>query len=163
MRQGWVVAVCLSPVGGIPKYRQVAIAVGPDGVIGDYHAGPWNRHKKRGEPEANWRQLTIVAQEILNELNDHFGLTLEPGALGENLTIEGLGDLADLQAGDQLIIGDVVLEVKAQNKPCSTLAVYHPELVKALYGRRGVCTIVRQGGLIRPGDRVNVNVQPRSV
>ncbi|MCX2726552.1 MOSC domain-containing protein [Thermomicrobium sp. 4228-Ro] len=154
--QGRVVAVCSSPQGGIPKYRRLEIEVGMDGVVGDYHAGPYNRHKKRGELEPNTRQLTIVAQEVLDDVNEELGIQLEPGFLGENLTVVGLGDLSDLEPGDLLIAGAVILEVTAQNKPCSTVAVYHPQLVKTLYGRRGVCAIVRRPGIIRPGDPVMV-------
>lgn len=160
-QQGRVVAVCSSPQGGVPKYRRLEIVVGPDGVIGDYHAGPYNRHKKRGEPEPNTRQLTIVAQEVLDDVNEELGIRLEPGFLGENLTVVGLGDLSDLEPGDLLIAGTVVLEVTAQNKPCSTVAVYHSQLVKLLHGRRGVCAIVRQPGVIRPGDRVSVQRRGR--
>ncbi|MCX7622520.1 MAG: MOSC domain-containing protein [Thermomicrobium sp.] len=155
-REGWVVAVCASPHGGVPKYRRLEIEVGPDGVVGDYHAGPVNRHKKRGEPEPNTRQVTVVAQEVLDDVNAELGIQLEPGFLGENLTVEGLGDLSDLEPGDLLIVGPVVLEITAQNKPCSTVAVYHPQIVKALHGRRGVCAIVRQPGTVRPGDCVRV-------
>ncbi len=155
-RKGRVVAVCSSPQGGVPKYRRLFIEVSPEGVIGDYHAGAYNRHKKRGEPEPNTRQLTIVAQEVLDDVNDELGIQLEPGFLGENLTVEGLGDLSDLAPGDRLIVGTVVLEITAQNQPCSTLAVYHPLLVKALHGRRGVCAVVREPGVVRPGDPVVV-------
>ncbi len=155
--RGRVVAVCSSPQGGVPKYRRLVIEVGPDGVVGDYHAGPVNRHKKRGDPEPNTRQLTIVAQEVLDEVNETLGIQLEPGFLGENLTVEGLGDLSDLEPGDRLLIGaSVVLEVTAQNKPCSTVGVYHPQLVKALYGRRGVCAVVLRTGIVQPGDPILV-------
>lgn len=153
-KSGRVVAVCSSPVGGVPKYRRLEIEVGPDGVVGDYHAGPFNRHKKRGEPEPNTRQITIVAQEVLDEMNELLDIQLEPGFLGENLTVVGLGDLSDLAPGDLLHVGSVILEVTAQNKPCNTVAVYHPQLVKTLYGRRGVCAVVRVPGTIRPGDVV---------
>ncbi len=154
---GRVVAVCSSPQGGVPKYRRLIIEVGPEGVVGDYHAGPVNRHKKHGDPEPNTRQLTIVAQEVLDEVNEMLGIQLAPGFLGENLTVEGLGDLSDLEPGDRLLVGEsVVLEVTAQNKPCSTVGVYHPHLVKALYGRRGVCAVVLRPGTVQPGDRIVV-------
>ncbi len=151
---GRVVAVCSSPNGGVPKYRRVEIEIGPYGVVGDYHAGPVNRHKKHGDPEPNTRQITIVAQEVLDDVNEQLGIQLEPGHLGENLTVVGLGDLSDLVPGDVLRVGTAVLEITAQNKPCSTVAVYHEQLVKELYGRRGVCAIVRQPGRVRPGDLV---------
>jgi MOSC domain-containing protein YiiM len=46
---------------------------------------------------------------------------LTPGTFGENLTIDGLAS-ADLQIGDRLAIGPVVLEVTAPRIPCHVLA-----------------------------------------
>lgn len=156
VKTGRVVAVCASPAGGVPKYPQLQVEVGPHGVVGDYHAGAFNRHKKKGEPEPNRRQLTIVAQEVLDEVNLLLGIQLKPGDLAENVTVWGLGDLSDLQPGDRLRLGPVLVEVTAQNQPCSTVAVYHPQLVKQLYGRRGVTAIVIEPGVLRPGDPVEL-------
>ena len=60
--QGNVEAVCLSSTGGVPKYSHRSIAIGNDGVEGDYHSGPTNRHKKSGPAEPNTRQITLVAK-----------------------------------------------------------------------------------------------------
>ena len=155
-RVGRVVGVCLRPTSGVPKYRQEAIVIGPDGVVGYYHAGPVNRHRKKGPPEPNHRQLTLVAQEVLDELNALLGTTLHAGSLGENITVEGLGDLSDLAPGTLLRVGSAILEVTGQNQPCKTIAVYHPHLVKLINGRRGVTAIVRQPGIARPNDQVMV-------
>lgn len=155
-RAGQVVAVCFSPQGGVPKYPRLEIQIGPHGVVGDYHAGPYNRHKKKGDPEPNRRQLTVVAQEVLDEMNLLLDIQLKPGDLGENVLVWGLGDLSDLQPGDRLRLGPVLAEITAQNQPCSTVAVYHPMLVKHLYGRRGVTAIVLQPGTVRPGDPVTL-------
>ncbi len=155
-RTGRVVAVCASPAGGVPKYPQLQVEIGPYGVVGDYHAGPYNRHQKKGEPQPNRRQLTIVAQEVLDEMNLLLDIQLKPGDLAENVLVWGLGDLSDLQPGDRLQLGPVLVEVTAQNQPCKTVAVYHPLLVKHLYGRRGVTAIVLEPGTLRPGDPVTV-------
>lgn len=154
---GRVVAVYLSARGGVPKEPQGSIPVGPQGVEGDYHAGAINKHKKKGDPEPNWRQVTLLAQEILEELNGRLGIQLKPGDLGENILVAGLGDLAQLQKGDWLHVGsNVVLEVTAQNRPCDTIRVYHPTLVEEITGRRGVTTVVVNTGIVRPGDACRV-------
>ncbi len=155
-RVGQVVAVCSSPASGVPKYPRLAVEVGPHGIVGDYHAGLHNRHKKTGEPEPNRRQLTIVAQEVLDEMNLLLDIQLKPGDLAENVLVWGLGDLSDLQPGDRLRLGPVLVEVTAQNQPCKTVAVYHPLLVKHLYGRRGVTAVVLEPGTLRPGDPVTL-------
>ena len=95
---GRVVAVCMSPNGGVPKYSQEAIVIGRQGVEGDYHSGPINRHKKTGPAEPNSRQITLVAHEVLEEMNVRLDTELKPGDLGENILVSGLGDLSHCQA-----------------------------------------------------------------
>lgn len=151
--QSTVVAVCSSPKGGVPKYPRESIVVGSQGVEGDYHSGPINRHKKSGPSEPNMRQVTLVAQEVLHELNLKLKTALKPGDLGENVLVSGLGDLSRLKKGDRLRLGDeVVLEVSAQNAPCDVIGVYHPELVQEITGKRGVAATVIDTGVVRPGD-----------
>ncbi len=153
MARGSVIAVCMSSTGGVPKYSQDSITIWNQGVEGDYHSGPINRHKKTGPPEPNSRQVTVVAQEVLEELNSGLGTELKPGDLGENVLISGLGDLSRLRRGDRLQLGvDVVLEVRAQNKPCEVIRAYHPTLVEEISGKRGVSAIVLNPGSVRPGD-----------
>ena len=150
---GRVVAVCMSPNGGVPKYAQETVVIGNQGVEGDYHSGPFNRHKKTGPAEPNSRQVTLVAQEVLEEMNARLGTELKPGDLGENVLVAGLGDLSQLVRGDRLQLGtDVVLEIRAQNSPCNVIGVYHPTLVEEITGKRGVSAIVLTTGSVRPGD-----------
>lgn len=154
---GRVVAVCASAEHGVPKYAQESVVIGLQGVKDDYHAGPINRHKKTGDPEPNWRQVTLVAQEVLEELNTRLGTTLKPGDLGENILMAGLGDLSQLNKGTRLELGsDVVLEVTAQNRPCDTIRVYHPTLVEEITGKRGIAAVVVTPGSVRPGDACRI-------
>ncbi|MDP3064713.1 MAG: MOSC domain-containing protein [Chloroflexota bacterium] len=150
---GRVVAVCSSPRGGVPKQPQKQIVVGPQGVEGDWHAGPVNKHKKTGDPEPNWRQLTVVGIEALEAMNAALGAHLGPGDLAENVLLSGHGALSDLAEGDRIVLGaQVVLKVSKQNRPCSTLDVYDVRLVKELLGRRGVACVVETTGVVKPGD-----------
>ncbi len=159
--KGRVVAVCMSPRGGVPKHPQQSIVIGPQGVKGDYHSGPINRHKKTGEREPNRRQVTLVAQEVLQELNTRLGIEIKAGDLGENILVSGLGDLSQLGKGDRLLVGsDVVLKVTAQNRPCDTIRVYHSSLVEEITGRRGVAAVVVSTGIARPGDACRIEVGP---
>ncbi|MBI4198620.1 MAG: MOSC domain-containing protein [Chloroflexi bacterium] len=147
----------MSPRGGVPKQPQGSILVGPQGVEDDYHSGPVNRHKKKGEPEPNTRQVTLLAQEVLDGLNARLAILLKPGGLGENILVTGLGDLSELKVGDRLRLGPaVILEVSAQNRPCDSIRVYHPALPEAIAGRRGVTAVVVAGGRLRPGDACRV-------
>ena len=153
MVKGSVAAVCISSNGGVPKYPQKSVGIGEFGVEGDYHSGPINRHKKTGPAEPNSRQITVVAQEVLEELNARLWTALRPGDFGENILVSGLGDLSQLGKGDRILLGtDVVLETTAQNNPCNVLSVYHPAIVKWTTGKRGVTAIVVATGRVRPGD-----------
>ena len=105
---GTVLSVSLSPKSGVPKYPQPEIHIGEYGVDGDFHSGPINRHKKTGREEPNDRQLTIVAKEVLDSLNQILGIGLGGGSVGENILVEGIGDLGNLVAGDRLWIGSHV-------------------------------------------------------
>ena len=154
-RAGIVLAVCLRSDSGVPKYPQARARIGQDGVEGDFHAGPVNKHKKTGPPEPNHRQLTVVAAEALDSASRRLGVTLGAGAIGENLLVEGLGDLADLRPGDVLRVGaEASMRVTGQNTPCATLSVYHKDIVKALTGIRGVTAVVVTPGVVQPGDAV---------
>lgn len=156
---GRVAAVCLSMIGGVPKYRTASIMIGPQGVQGDYHAGPVNRHKKSGDTEPNWRQVTLIASEVLEEMNERLEINLAAGDLGENILVRWLGDLSQFKKGDRLAIGgQVVLEVSAQNRPCDTIRRYHKSLPEEIAGKRGVAAIVIAGGNVRPGDVIEVAV-----
>ena len=102
--QGAVVAVSISSDGGVPKYPQESVTIGDQGVEGDYHSGPINRHKKTEPTEPNSRQITLVAQEVLEEVNTQLGIMLKAGDLGENILVSGLDDLRQLRKGDRLML-----------------------------------------------------------
>ena len=151
-KEGTVVAVCLSESGGVPKHPQATVLVGPFGVDGDHHAGEYD---KKGR--LNRRHVTIVAQEALDEVGRELDITVPPGGLGENILIEGLGNLAEIRPGARLHFSSgVELEVTAQNDPCNNLSVYHRLAVKHFYGKRGLLTTVVQSGPLSPGDSVSI-------
>jgi len=154
---GTVLAVCLSPRGGIPKYPQEQVSVGPHGVEGDYHCGAFRVSSRTGQRLPNLRQVSVCAQEVYDELETTLGVRIPPGGFSENVLVQGLGDLSDLQPGDLLRFSSgVVLEVTGQNVPCANLMVYHPLVPRLVYDRRGVVAIVRTPGALRAGDTVEV-------
>lgn len=156
---GRVVAVCISSEGNVPKHPQDEVRVEQYGFAGDHHAGPTRISRRTKNPTCNDRQLSLVAREVLESLHVELGVSLKPGALGENITTEGLGDLSDITNGTLLRIGDsLVIKVTEQNNPCHNLSTYHRLLVKTIHGRRGLLAVVWSGAgsIIRPGDRIYV-------
>jgi len=155
-RTGTVIAVCMRKEKGVPKYPQSEVMIGEYGVEGDYHAGPM-RTRSNGEVEPNRRHITLVAKEVFDDLNRELGADIPAGGFGENLLVEGLGDLSDITEGALLSFSSgVELEVTGQNDPCKNLMVYHNQVPKRAYGRRGLLAIVRSTGRLTPGDSITV-------
>lgn len=151
-RKGVVVAVCLSAQGGVPKHVQESVQIDASGVLGDFHAGELN---SKGMP--NRRQVTVVGKEALDEVGVELDISIPAGGLGENVLVQGLGNLGDLQPGQRLRFSSgAELEITAQNDPCNNLAIYHRLAVKHLYGKRGLLTVVVAPGPVAPGDAVTV-------
>ncbi|MBI3421278.1 MAG: sulfurase [Candidatus Sungbacteria bacterium] len=160
-RTGTVVALCISPKGGVPKYPQEEVIVSW-GFPGDFHSGPTRISRRTRQLVFNDRQLSIVAQELYDQLGVELGVTLKAGDFAENITTKGLGDLSDLAEGDLLIIdgvdGVVLLRVTEQNIPCDNLLKYHELMMEKSYGKRGVLAVVHAGAgvYLRPGARIHV-------
>lgn len=154
---GQVVAVCRSAAAGLLKRPEEEILIGRYGVKGDYHAGRERRSRRTGLMKRNDRQISIVAKEVLDDLHHRLGITIPPGGFGENILVEGIGDLSHLCAGDRLSFdGGVIVEVTEQNEPCTHLNVWHKRVLYEVMGRRGIVGVVKKVGTIRPGDRVRL-------
>jgi len=153
---GTIVAVCLRKEGGVPKYPQPEVIVGEYGIEGDWHSGPM-RTRSNGEVVPNTRHVSLVAKEVFDDLNRELGTDIPHGGFGENILVEGMGDLGGIAEGDVLRFSSgVELEVTAQNDPCKNLMVYHNQIPKLSYGRRGLLAVVRTTGRVKAGDTVSV-------
>ena len=96
--------------GGVPKHAVETVRVTPLGLEGDAHRD----REHHGGPD---RAVCLFAMEAITELQGN-GHPLVPGALGENVTLEGL-DWSAVQPGSRLRLGDdVVLEVTRYTSPC---------------------------------------------
>jgi MOSC domain-containing protein YiiM len=133
------------------------------GVPGDRHYGEMRYSHSARKTIPNDRPITVVGAEAARDACAALGIPEIPiGGLGENLHLEGLGDLGDLTEGDQIRVLDpdgnpkVTLLVRKQNDPCSNLRVYHRLMVKQLMGRRGVICTVLQEGTVHAGDTVDI-------
>src|SRR5712692_4522570 len=153
-QQGTIVAVCLKAEAGVPKHPQPEVTIGEYGVEGDWHSGPM-RTRGDGEVVPNRRHVSIVAKEVFDDLNRELSTDIPIGGFGENILVEGMGDLAELKEGDVLRFSSgVELEVTQQNDPCKNLMVYSELIPKRAYGRRGVLAVVKTQGRLKPGDAV---------
>jgi MOSC domain-containing protein YiiM len=142
------------------------------GVEGDAHQGVTVKHRSRvaADPtQPNLRQVHLIHSELFQELRAK-GFEVGPSDLGENVTTTGL-DLLSLPRNTLLAIGaEVVLVVTGLRNPCLQIERFQPGLLAAVLGRgpngevirkAGIMTVVRAGGVIRPGDRIEVGLPPR--
>jgi MOSC domain-containing protein YiiM len=110
--QGRIVQLSVSP-GGVPKRGVTSARAGTLGLEGDAHR---NTHH-HGGPE---RALCLFAMEAIRALQEE-GHQVAPGALGENVTVEGV-DWSAVQPGRRLRLGaEVVVEITRFTSPCTNI------------------------------------------
>jgi MOSC domain-containing protein YiiM len=168
--QGTVVAVHRSSSHSFSKFAEESITlVAGLGVEGDAHAGVTVKHRSRvarDPSQPNLRQVHLLHAELFDELMaaDH---AVFPGDMGENITTRGV-DLLALPTGTRLRLGDAaVVELTGLRNPCSQIDRFQPGLTAAVLDRdaqgqlvrkAGVMGVVVQGGQVRPGDAVTVEL-----
>jgi hypothetical protein len=141
------------------------------GVEGDAHSGETVKHRSRvavDPTQPNLRQVHLLPEELFREMAA-LGLPVGPGQMGENVTTAGLV-LLDLPVGTLLRVGaEAVVEVTGLRNPCQQIEAFRPGLLAAVLGRdaegglvrkAGIMGVVRQGGLVRPGDPIAVELPP---
>ncbi|HEX2034209.1 MAG TPA: MOSC domain-containing protein [Chloroflexota bacterium] len=149
---GRIVQVSIS-AGGAPKHAVPRAVVGRLGLEGDRQ-----RMRHHGGPD---RAVMVYSVEQIATLRAA-GHPIFPGAIGENVTTQGI-DLTVAGPGDRLHLGEqVVLEVRSYPKPCDGIGhafqerdfmqVYHRQHP----GMSRLACGVLQGGEIAPGDEVRL-------
>lgn len=156
MTSGRVLQLNISP-GGLPKTPIDEGFVTPLGLRGDDHSHPGIH----GGPR---KAILLIAREVVDELAEA-GYPVFYGALGENITTEGI-DHRTWRAGQRFRIGnDVVIELTQPRGPCKALDRYGKGLAQRVYdaavkagdpaspvwGRSGFYASVVQTGPVLPG------------
>jgi MOSC domain-containing protein YiiM len=139
--------------GGVPKLAVPRARVTALGLTGDAHR--WEGH---GGPE---RAVCLYSLEMIDALAVE-GHTIQPGTIGENVTVEGI-DWSVVTPGVRLRLGDdVVLEVTRYTSPCHKIAPvflggeYSRVSQKRNPGWSRVYTRVLVEGALRTGDPVRL-------
>lgn len=141
------------------------------GVEGDAHFGATVRHRSRvaADPtQPNLRQVHLLQGELLEELSAA-GLTVAPGALGENITTRGI-DLLASSTGTILRVGeDVLVAVTGLRNPCRQIEHFQDGLLDRvldrdvdgrLIRRAGVMGVVVRGGKVTVGATIDAQPPP---
>lgn len=95
------------------------------------------------------REVLFVSQQHLDALD------LEPGAIRENLTIDG-ADVQEWRVGQQVRAGEAVFELTMVCDPCHKMDALREGLRAELEGRRGMLARVVEGGEVAVGDPVEL-------
>jgi MOSC domain-containing protein YiiM len=114
------------------------LAVDGVGLEGCAHARPGNK-----------RQVLFASAEHLRAVD------VEPGAIRENLTIEG-ADVEVWPVGQRVAIGEAEFEISMRCDPCERMEALRPGLRAELQGRRGMLARVVKAGQVAVGDEVRL-------
>jgi len=112
------------------------------GLVGDAHAG------------FSEREVSLLAWECIEQINQEHPIHAGPGAFAENLTVHGLA-WEQLQVGDRLQVGPTLLEVVQIGKPPTEPHTYSYQGFSIL-PRAGIFCRVLVGGPVARGDAVTV-------
>jgi len=146
---GTIVQVSVSS-GGVPKRAVDVARVTRLGLEGDAHRDT----EHHGGPE---RAVCLYALEAIDALRAE-GHAVQPGSIGENVTLAGL-DWAAVVPGARVLLGHaVLLEITRYTSPCPNIAPvfrgreYARVSQKRHPGWSRVYARVLRPGAIRPGD-----------
>jgi MOSC domain-containing protein YiiM len=141
---------------GLPKRAAPQLTITADGVEGDYNR--WRTEKAQGDPD---QAVLLLSEEILAHLRAE-GWPVEPGDLGENITLAGV-DLDALRPDAVVRIGEVVLQVSKACDPCTVLYTLPyigvergAQFLRTMQGRRGWYARVLQGGIVRKDSPIQI-------
>ncbi len=138
-----LVGIAVRPAPGVTlqELSEAVIDV-TTGIAGDHRRTPGSR------------QLSVLTRQSWEAACREVNAELHWTTRRANLLIDGLA-LAETR-GARLQIGEVVLEIVSETRPCELMEAAHPGLRRALGPdwRGGVVCRVIAGGVIRVGDPV---------
>ncbi len=129
----------------ISKQRESGMIALPEAEIIEN----WGLRDDRKARANSKRQVLLVDEATL------LSLSLQPGALNENVTVRGL-DVNALKAGQKVWIGTALVEITEPCTVCGELEQVRIGLKEMLRGRRGMLARVLQSGKAKIGDSVGI-------
>jgi MOSC domain-containing protein YiiM len=142
--RGKIFAVSVSDRKGVVKHNVPAAVLMVDhGLAGDAHA------------EGGHRQVSLLAKESIDKMVA-LGAKVKPGDFAENLTVEGL-EVMYLPVGTRLKVGaEAILEVTQIGKTCHKGCAIREQVGDCVMPREGIFARVLKGGVVKPGDVIEV-------
>jgi MOSC domain-containing protein YiiM len=137
-----IVSIAVSKKKGTRKTQvQSADLLVNHGVMGDAHAGTWER------------QVSFLAVERIEECKAR-GLNVTFGDFAENIATEGI-DWKGVPLGSRYRLGDsVVVEITKIGKECHKKCAIYYQAGDCIMPREGVFARVLKAGTVRCGDTI---------
>jgi MOSC domain-containing protein YiiM len=141
---GRIVAVSVSDRKGVVKHNVPRVVLQVEhGLTGDAHA------------EGGIRQVSLLSLASIDKMVA-LGAKVKPGDFAENLTIEGL-EVMNLPVGARLKVGaGAILEITQIGKACHKGCAIRELVGDCVMPREGVFARVIKGGVVKPGDVIEV-------
>lgn len=142
--KGRIKAISVSKQKGMQKTNVPVAELRADhGIVGDAHAGDWDR------------QISLLEIECIDIMAAK-GAKVSPGAFAENITTKGI-DLSVLKVGGKLRLGDEAeITITQFGKKCHGRCKIYNQIGDCIMPREGVFARVSRGGLIKVGDDIEV-------
>jgi MOSC domain-containing protein YiiM len=142
-----ILSIAISKKKGTRKTPVEVVEVVKDhGILGDAHAGPWER------------QISFLASEQIQEARSR-GLNVDFGDFAENVATEGV-DWKALPLGTRVKLGqEVVVEITKIGKECHKKCAIYYQAGDCIMPREGVFARVIDGGTLRRGDEIEIIAQ----
>ncbi|MHC4159407.1 MAG: MOSC domain-containing protein [Planctomycetota bacterium] len=142
--RGRIKAISVSKEKGTRKTNVPEAELRADfGIVGDAHAGNWNR------------QVSLLASESIDEMLAK-GAKVSPGDFAENITTEGI-DLKELSIGSKLKLGESAeLQISQFGKECHSRCEIFEQVGDCIMPREGVFAKVTGAGSVKVGDAIEV-------
>ena len=134
-----VAALFVSPGrgSGVSEPRERVLAIESQGIEGCAHGNPPRR------------EVLLASKEHLDVVG------VEPGAIRENVTVEGT-DVHSWPVGQRVKVGAAVFEITMVCDPCHRMDELREGLRSEIDGKRGMLAHVVEGGEIAVGDAIEL-------
>jgi len=142
--RGRIKAISVSKEKGTRKVNVPEAQLRTDfGIVGDAHAGNWER------------QVSLLASESIDQMLAK-GAKVSPGDFAENITTEGI-DLLKLSVGSKLRLGKgAELQISQFGKECHSRCEIFEQVGDCIMPREGVFARVTKDGSVKVGDVIEV-------
>jgi MOSC domain-containing protein YiiM len=137
---GKVINLFISVQGSSTRIEKESFELDPKGIVEDKYYDK-NIH----------RSVLLTSQESY-DLADEHDIQMPMGALGENILMDY--NPYHLNPGDQLLIGEVLLQISQNCTICDHLSSIDERLPTLLKDDRGIFSKVIEGGVIKKGDQI---------